>query len=112
MGKGLGAYSNELIRSKLQPYSYELQLISFMMQLGLIGFSIFIIALLNIIFYIILYKNIHFREKLYLILSYIMWIFSSLFNPYIISSVSGLIISIHLILLDFWKRVDINENSN
>lgn len=47
MGHGVGSYHRDYIRLPLVPYSYELQLLSFVFKLGLIGFSLLSVGVLG-----------------------------------------------------------------
>lgn len=66
IGKGIGSYADELIRSEINKYSYELEYLAFIMQFGVIGFILLIIGMFMFIF-IILYQYINNKNKVLII---------------------------------------------
>lgn len=85
VGSGMGAYVNGVIRDKEAPYSYEVQWLSFLMQLGIIGISVVLLPILyGIVF---LFKS---RRYDWLLL-YLIWLVLGFTNPYLISSASGVV---------------------
>lgn len=79
-GHGLGAYNAALIRSAQEPYSYELQLLSFLPKLGVVGlFFLMIPASLGLLF-LVMTRN-------FLALSLVsLLLLVSAFNPYMLNS--------------------------
>jgi len=89
-GSGLGSYVKDYIRSPTQPYSYELQLLALIMQLGIVGFFVFFMYIFN--FFFKHTKNASFR---YLICAFILmglWISGAIFNPTLYSSCGGAVL--------------------
>lgn len=79
LGKGLGAYVEYYVRDNKQLFQYETQIVSFLMQFGIIGFCIFMFPLLAIIIPL-LSKN---KNKLTMSFFYILWLASGFTNPYL-----------------------------
>ena len=105
MGKGFGGFVPNLIRDELNPYSYELQWLSFLMQFGFIGIFILLLHIFSILFFKFPQEktsnfsiNHEFRNaSVSLILLYIAWLSSGFTNPLLLSSVSGIIFSFFLV---------------
>ena len=89
IGHGLGAYVPHHIRDIHSKFSYELQWVAFAMQTGVIGVS-FLLFIMAVIARTFLMAGIT-REKLSLLILFILWISSSLFNAYLASSSSAVI---------------------
>lgn len=95
-GNGFGGYSKEVIRDQEEIFSYELQLLSFLMKFGIIGFALIMIVIAVIA--LPLFKIINFRLRILMILVYVLWIASNIFNPYIISSMASVIFVVFIAL--------------
>ena len=92
IGKGLGAYVSSVVRDTEAPFSYEIQWVALLMQFGVIG--IFILALPILIgFFFIL----NLSKRLDWPILYAIWISLSFTNPYLTSSISGLIFIVCLL---------------
>jgi len=79
-GHGLGAYTEDMIRSPVAPFSYEQQILSLLPKFGMLGFAVFACY----VSYLIL--RLAFRRR-YLVTLYLgLFLASSLFNPYLFSS--------------------------
>lgn len=93
-GHGAGSYVREYIRSSSDPYTYELEYLSFLYQYGLIGFIWVIGGTIALFYYICLNRTDNFNIKLLVILNLTIWAIKPLYNPSFLSSNSGIIISI------------------
>lgn len=98
LGKGLGFYDNQLIRSSTAKYSYELEYMAFLMQFGIIGFSLIILLLI-----FSFYKTIKFNIendiiKNLLYFNFVFWAIKPFFNPNFLSSNSASTIVVLMIM--------------
>lgn len=89
IGKGLGASAPGCIRDHQLTYSYEVQWVSFLMQLGLLGTLLFFMALLCLVA-LLLVPPYTFSKMGFLVL-YLLWLLSGFTNPFLISLTSGII---------------------
>ncbi|WP_404298476.1 O-antigen ligase family protein [Halomonas sp.] len=109
LGHGLGAYTDELIRSPAVPFSYEQQVLSLLPKFGLIGFSVVLCYVTYLIWYML--QKRYFCVALFLSL----YLFASLFNPYLFSSnmvvVYALIFYVYLYLPPLEVRLSRTEKS-
>lgn len=102
IGKGLGGYVQDNIRDPLLLHSYEVQWAAFLMQFGFIG-----ILLILFPFGIII---IRFMERqvsitrLSFVCLFLIWMFSGMMNPFLISLTSGIIYAV------FYLSADMLEN--
>jgi len=87
IGKGLGGYSNKIIRSEDSPYSYEIQWLSFLMQFGIIGI-VLVICCYSMIILPLFRANteINYKIKFILIFQFIAWGCLSFTNPLMTST--------------------------
>ncbi len=89
LGKGMGSYSNRMIRDTTNLHSYEVQWVAFLMQFGLIGLLILIIPLIMI--------SLEFFSMPFTMLKvsylsiFLMWLAAGFFNPFLISLSSGIL---------------------
>lgn len=83
LGNGLGSYTS-VIRDPENKFNYEVQFLALLMQTGFVGISIISAVLLLICIMI-------FRANHLIGVLYIAWISASFTNPYLVSSVSGII---------------------
>lgn len=104
LGKGLGYYDPEFIRSDSAKYSYELEYLSFLMQFGILGFILIILMLIYSFYLMIDFKidNINFRYLLYF--NFLFWMIKPIFNPNFLSSNSGSLIAVLIILSTYYSR--------
>lgn len=100
LGRGIGAYSLELIRDRSMPFSYEVQFVSILMQFG-ISF-----ILLNIFILYFFLKNITNRTILLTFSIYISLILGSFTNQYLLSTTTGVIYVIIFIILLVFNNVN------
>lgn len=89
LGKGIGAYSETMIRDAINFHSYEVQWVAFLMQFGLFGIACILIPLWWI-------GLQYWRSPLSLMkfscfCIYLLWLVSGFFNPFLISLTSGII---------------------
>lgn len=87
-GKGLATYVPYLIRSKSSPYSYELQILATMMQLGIIG-TIPIFLLIVAFVYTIRTRNFVVYSMIWLM--YLFWILAGFTNPSLIGRAAAIV---------------------
>lgn len=90
-GHGLGAYVPSLIRDPHNKYSYEIQWVALLMQIGIVGVAAVCIAL-SLIVYPFVCCGIN-KTKLALLILLALWLSASFFNPYLTSSAAGVIFS-------------------
>lgn len=104
IGNGLGYYDPEFIRSDIAKYSYELEYLSFLMQFGILGFILIILMLIYSFYLMIDFKitNIKFRYLLYF--NFLFWMIKPIFNPNFLSSNSGSLIAVLIILSTYYSR--------
>ncbi|MBA3721055.1 MAG: hypothetical protein H0W88_01470 [Parachlamydiaceae bacterium] len=103
LGNGLGSYSTECIRDYVNPHAYEVQWVAFLMQFGIAGVFLMLLAM-----GIIVIKYLTFpisRLKISFLLMFILWILSGFTNPFLISLTSGIVYSLFLLTGDY-----LNEN--
>lgn len=48
IGHGFGSYIENFIRSSSLPFSYEIEYLSFVYQMGILGFTIFILGIIGL----------------------------------------------------------------
>lgn len=97
-GKGLGYYDKQLIRNSNAKYSYELEYMAFLMQLGIVGFSLIVLLLI-----FTFYKTINFNVKNNIIrnllyFNFLFWAIKPFFNPNFLSSNSASTIVVLMIM--------------
>ena len=90
LGHGLGAYLPDLIRDKHSMFSYELQWVALLMQIGIVGIIGVVILLAGVARPFLLVGN---KNKLSILILFILWLSSGFFNPYLTSSAAGAIFS-------------------
>ncbi len=100
----IGYYDPEFIRSDIAKYSYELEYLSFLMQFGILGFILIILMLIYSFYLMIDFKitNIKFRYLLYF--NFLFWMIKPIFNPNFLSSNSGSLIAVLIILSTYYSR--------
>lgn len=106
LGYGMGAYLRNYIRSASNKYSYELEYLSFIYQFGILGFIFIFINLIIIFFKMIIdisgirkNRSMFLRYGTYMvIINYIFWFLSPIYNPGFLSSNSGILIAWMLII--------------
>ncbi|MRA02386.1 hypothetical protein F4T82_01110 [Acinetobacter lwoffii] len=98
LGKGLGYYIPNIIRSDNTKYLYELQIPALIMQIGFVGFLFYLLFL----FYPLLLslKNVSKFNAILFIMVFIVWLGNSFFNPYLFSSPGGIAFSMILMLIN------------
>lgn len=95
IGNGLGSYVKTVIRDVSQPYTYEVQWLSLLMQMGILGIFVLILAILPLYFRLFHY----FTQKHFLMTSLLLtvWVLSGFTNPYLTSSTAGLVFSFFIV---------------
>ena len=87
IGKGMGGYAYNYIRSEDLPYSYEMQWMQFLMQFGIFGFIFVLITYCSIIVTVIVsWVDYNPKIRSILLLSFILWGLMSFTNPMMLSS--------------------------
>lgn len=95
IGKGLGSYSENEIRDPLNPHSYEVQWVAFLMQFGVVGLFILFLFLsfIAFLFFTPSFSRVHFS----ILLLFLFWLVSGLTNPFLISLTSGIMYSLFIL---------------
>lgn len=106
-GHGLGAYVPSLIRDPINKYSYEIQWIALLMQIGIIGVTM-VCAALFLIVYPFISRGVN-KIKIALVILLALWLSASFFNPYLTSSAAGVIFSF-FVAAGFSTRNNIDTN--
>ncbi|MDD2285777.1 MAG: hypothetical protein PHQ11_10310 [Paludibacter sp.] len=110
IGKGLGGYAKNYIRSASIPYSYEVQWLSFLMQFGLLGMILLLIIFsLPIIPLFFIRKNILTRESFIIFIGFFSWILIAFTNPLLVASFCS---SLYMIMLIFSCELKNEKNKN
>jgi hypothetical protein len=105
-GNGIGAYSFELIRDKSMLFTYEVQFVSLLMQFGV--FFILINAILLFFFL----GNILNKTIFLTFIIFMMLMFASMTNQYLLSSTTGVLyVLILVIMLIFNKKNFVHTNN-
>lgn len=91
-GKGLGAFSPDVIRDTNNPHSYEVQWVAFLMQFGIVGISLILIPVAIVALNYL--KPPIDRIKLSFLFLFCLWLLSGFTNPFLISLASGIIYSL------------------
>lgn len=115
IGKGLGSYSKDYIRSSVVKFTYEKEYLSFLMQLGILGFIAIIISSI-LLFLSIIFKNrysislMYSKEYVLIIFNFFIWVTRPLYNPYFLSSNSGMVIVILIVMSSYFYKKQLLEN--
>ncbi|MDR7654221.1 O-antigen ligase family protein [Acinetobacter junii] len=96
LGNGIGYYIPNLIRSDVAKYSYELQLHSLIMQLGLLGFLFIFFMILMPLIRSARYMSVNMFICYFSLI--LIWISSALFNPMLFSSSAGISMALFYII--------------
>lgn len=88
-GKGIGSYSEKVIRDTKNHYSYEVQWAAFLMQLGLLGLTLLLIPLVYIGGQF--WKGPISFVKISFFILFVFWLIAGFFNPFLISLASGIV---------------------
>lgn len=102
-GNGIGFSIKEYIRSEEYPYSYELQIPAFIMQVGFLGILLYFFPI--IFLWAKRLKNIGLRSKIICFLLFSFFLCGAFFNPILLSSF-GVIGFLMLFLLPSILRLD------
>ncbi|GGM18575.1 hypothetical protein GCM10010841_28360 [Deinococcus aerophilus] len=92
-GHGFGAYIPGIIRDSNAPYTYEVQWLALLMQVGILGLFVLLVYLM--LGFVFMVKS---RQSTYWIALYFMWLLMGFTNPYLTSSVAGIVFAICLYL--------------
>jgi len=91
IGHGLGFHAPHFIRDQHDKFSYELQWVALLMQIGVVGVA-GIMALLTLVARPFLFLPLN-KMNVTLLIMFTLWIVSGFFNPYLTSSAAGAIFS-------------------
>jgi hypothetical protein len=99
IGHGFGSYTRALIRSTDAPYSYEIQLVALVGQLGIVGVTL--LAILGCFFFREMWPRSvsQLRAKGAVFLLLLAWLSAGLFNPLLISSTASVSYALLMALL-------------
>ena len=87
IGKGMGGYAYNYIRSEDLPYSYEMQWMQFLMQFGILGIIIVILTYCTIIIPAIRnWFRVDAKIRIIVLISFVSWGLISFTNPMMLSS--------------------------
>lgn len=92
LGKGLGGYAPDVIRNDTNPYSYEVQWVSFLMQFGLVGMALLMVPIFIVVGEYL--TNPLSRVKISFLMLFFLWLLSGFTNPFLISLASGMMYSL------------------
>jgi hypothetical protein len=96
LGRGLGAYAPDVIQRASEPYSYEVQWLAILLQLGVLGTSLLLVPLLGLVVSAARVPDA--RAATVLMCMTGLWLVSGFTNPYLISSTSGVVFGVLAIL--------------
>ncbi len=86
LGKGIGQHTQESIRSEQNRYSYELQWMALLMQIGIVGVTAILILVVAAARDLWAIRG---ATKIWLAALYLLWLAGSWTNPYLTSSFAG-----------------------
>ncbi|MBB5063620.1 O-antigen ligase [Granulicella mallensis] len=89
-GHGFGSFTHQVIRSDDNPYTYEVQLLALLGQLGIVG--MLLLALLTAFYYRTLWWKSQVRtlERVSILLLLMAWIAGGLSNPIVFLPIAGI----------------------
>lgn len=94
-GNGLGGYSEPFFNRTGYTYSYENQWLSFVMKFGAFGMALLIFVGLSVVPQILFPVG---AKRLVLFAWLVLWLSFGVFNPYLVSSFSGAMLSLIYVL--------------
>jgi hypothetical protein len=103
LGKGVGSYAPAAIQSVRQPYSYEVQWLAILLQLGVVGTALIALPLVALLGHALRAPDR--RRALVVLVVTVLWVASGFTNPYLISSTSGVVFGILAILPIAWRDI-------
>jgi hypothetical protein len=103
LGKGVGAYAPDAIQSVRQPYSYEVQWLAILLQLGVVGTTLLAVPLVALVGSALRAPDR--RRALVVLAVTVLWLASGFTNPYLISSTSGVVFGVLAILPIAWRDI-------
>jgi hypothetical protein len=103
IGGGFGYHSNQLIRSESIPYTYELQIVSFLMKFGILGMTYLCMFCALLIGMMVKYLPL--KQGLLTIPMFVAFIVSGFTNQYLVSSASA-VIYILFLAYTYYMRVN------
>ena len=104
-GHGLGAYTRETIRSELLPYSYEVQLLALLGQIGIVGCTI-LAVILGCFYWSAVQSLKNIRSTIFIGVLLVMWVGGGIFNPNLFSSAAAVIFAA------FWAMLVLNSGED
>lgn len=85
-------------------FSYELEYLSFLMQLGLIGFSLIIIPIILHFISLINWKVNNKKVLFFIIVDFMIWLLKPIFNPSFLAVTSSSVIVVIIIFSYYFKE--------
>lgn len=98
LGRGVGGYAENLVRGGDLQHSYEVQWVAFLMQFGLLGFSILLTPVLLIGYKLFLPPFSRVKFSFFGLFG--VWLLAGFTNPFLISLTSGIVYSIFILASD------------
>ncbi|SFG04030.1 O-antigen ligase like membrane protein [Lachnospiraceae bacterium C7] len=98
IGHGLGSFVSDYIRSESNPHSYELEYLSYLYQLGVVGTFLIIGGLMYNFFEVSVLWCKERIPQIILFLNFVIWAIKPFFNPGFMSSCSGMTIISFMII--------------
>lgn len=98
IGHGLGSFVSDFIRSESNPHSYELEYLSYLYQLGVVGTFLIIGGLMYNFFEVSVLWCKERIPQIILFLNFVIWAIKPFFNPGFMSSCSGMTIISFMII--------------
>jgi len=109
IGRGFGAYSKSVVRDPSVPYSYEVQWIGFLAKLGSIGVGL-LLLLVGFLYWKVL-AGIRQTEHYVLFMTLSAFILGGLTNQYLVSSASGVVYCLHVIVAELLREKATGESA-
>jgi O-Antigen ligase len=106
LGKGIGQHALAVIRNEQNRYSYELQWMSLLMQTGIVGVGAILLLIVAAARDLLAVRG---PVKFWLAALYMLWVFGSWTNPYLISSFAG--VTFGMFLAMFYRMRMVTEQS-
>ena len=108
IGGGFGNYSRDLVRDRSAPYNYEVQWVGFLAKLGVLGVG-YLLVLVTMLYWGV-YAGAVGVERIMLFFTLSTFILGGLTNQYLVTSASGVIYSLHLMLAAVSRQTDSNPS--
>lgn len=102
IGGGFGNYSRKLVRDPMAPFNYEVQWVGFLAKIGTVGVSFLVFLVL--VLYFSVFKPPRKLEHYVLVFTLSVFVFGGITNQYLVTSASGVVYSLHLIISRLCRR--------